>query len=156
MQASVARDYAHRDKYCTPGEGLSVGATRLKWCEVAPRDEPVPGAIRAMARAFVSRLEVPRDLGFVILHRCGESFYFLMVQTWLNENEIWHSVYAKRDAHDPGFSLWPREAAHKPTFCVWELGAAWAEQQAWRRYLVSPRDEAAQQAYLDARFAGAV
>ena len=35
------------------------------------------------------------ELGFVVLHRCGEDFYFLLVCTWRNENELWETVWAK-------------------------------------------------------------
>jgi len=153
---SVSPDYVHRDKFCWPGEPINAGSTRLKWCEVAPRDEPVPEAIRAMARAKVARLEVPGELGFVILHRCGASFYFLIVSTWLGNNEIWETVLAKKNDDDPGFAIWPRPEPHLPTYCVWELGAVWAEKQAWTRYLQSPRDEAAEQAYLADQFEGVV
>lgn len=153
---SVAPDYVHRDKFCWPGEAIEAGAARLKWCEVAPRDQPVPGAIRAMARTAVEVMDVPGELGFVILHRCGQSFYFLIVSMWRGNNEVWETVYAKKDDADPGFALWPRPEPHLPTFCVWELGAVWAEQQAWKRYLLSTRDEAAKQAFLDDRFEGVV
>jgi len=30
-----------------------------------------------------------------------------------------------------------------PAFCVWELVPVWHEQQAWKRFLESARDEAA-------------
>jgi hypothetical protein len=66
---SVSPDYAHRDKFCWPGEPITAGGARLKWSEVAPRDEPVPAAIRSMARTVVQGLEIPGELGFVILHR---------------------------------------------------------------------------------------
>jgi hypothetical protein len=153
---SVAPDYVHRDKFCRPGEPIKAGAARLKWCEVAPRDRPVPDAIRAMARTTVEGMDAPGELGFVILHRCGGSFYFLIVSTWRGNNEVWETVYAKKDDDDPGFALWPRPEPHLPTFCVWELGAVWAEVQAWRRYLVSARDEAAKLAYLGDGFEGVV
>jgi hypothetical protein len=156
MSQSVAQAYVHRDKYCTPRDLIAAGGTRLKWYDVALAETPVPEAIQAQARTLVAQQELAGDLGYVILHRCGQSFYFLILSTWVNENEVWETVYAKRSDEDPDFALWPREEAHKPTYCVWELGAVWAEQQAWRRYLVSPRDEAAKSAYLNDRFEGAV
>ena len=57
-----------------------------------------------------------------ILHRCGESFYFLLVCTWRNENELWETVWAKDGDGDVFFRPWPIEGTHRPTFCVWELG----------------------------------
>lgn len=156
MSSSVAEGYVHRDKRCTPREPIVVGQAHLKWYDLAAPDAGVPQAVHAKARQAVSALDLPGDLGFVILHRCGQSFYFLLIQTWVNENELWETALAKASDDHPEFTLWPREKPHKPTFCVWELGAVWAEQQAWRRYLVSPRDEAAKRAYLSEHFEGAV
>ena len=92
----------------------------------------------------------------MILHRCGESFYFLLVSTWRNENELWETVWAKNGDGERRFRPWPIEGTHRPTFCVWELGAVWHEQQAWSRYLRSPRDEAEREAYVHDTFAGDV
>lgn len=155
-ETSVSPSYAHRDKVCTAGAELKTGGARVKWCEIALAEAPAPDDIRAMARSFVKHLDVPGDLGFVILHRCGGSFYFLLVQTWRNENELWESVYAKQSDADPGFSLFPLPGPHRGTFCVWELGAVWREHQAWRRYLLSDRSEANKQAYLAETYSGPV
>ena len=93
-------------------------------------------------------LELAGEVGFAILHRCGEDFYFLLVCTWRNENELWETVWAKDGDDDPAFRPWPAEGTHRPTFCVWELGVVWHEQGAWSRYLRSRRDEGALLAYL--------
>lgn len=156
-EVSVAPSYVHRDKLCTPGEEISAGGARLKWYDIGYPDERVEPHVRSVARAYVEKLDVPGELGFVMLHRCGGGqFYFLLVQTWRNENELWESVYAKQNAAAPGFSPFVLPGPHRGTFCVWELGAVWAEQQAWKRYLASSRDDAAKRAYLDDRFEGAV
>jgi hypothetical protein len=94
-------------------------------------------------------------LGFVVLHRCGPDFYFLIVCSWQGNNEIWESVYAK-DKDDTGFRNWPRPGAHIPTFCVWEMGAVAHESRAWRRYLMSGRDEPAATAWLADQYAGEI
>lgn len=96
------------------------------------------------------------DLGFVLLHRCGAEFYFLIVCTWRQANELWETVYYKQDAKMDRFALFPREEPHIPTFCVWELGVVAHEMQAWSRFLKSARDGAAAGAYLDDRFSGPV
>jgi hypothetical protein len=158
----VARDYRHISKLIRPGPRLTLGDAILKWYDIAPEDVPVPGEIRKLARAALragsksGELALNGDLGFVILHRCGESFYFLLVSTWRNDNELWETVWAKDGDDDPEFRPWPIEGTHRPTFCVWELGAVWQEQRAWSRYLCSERDEAATQAYLQASFEEAV
>ena len=80
-----------------------LGDALLKWYDIAPYDTPVPLAIRALARRCLrdackaGTLGVEDGLGFVILHRCGGDFYFLLVSTWRNENELWETVWAKRD-----------------------------------------------------------
>lgn len=154
--------YRQHPKLIEPGSRLEVAGAVLKWYDVAPAAEPVPAAIRDLARAHVidesaaGRSELDGDLGFVVLHRCGSEFYFLLVCTWRGSNELWETVYAKPDDATAGFAVWPREGRHVPTFCVWELGAIWHEQQAWVRFLASPRDDAAIAAYLADQFAGPV
>jgi hypothetical protein len=153
-QVGVSPDYEHISKLVRPEARLTLGDAFLKWYEIAPADAPVPLAVRALARrnlrdgAKAGELALFDDLGFVILHRCGESFYFLLLATWRNDNELWETVWAKESDEAIKFRPWPIHGTHRPTFCVWELGAVWHEQQAWSRYLRTPRDEAAKQAYL--------
>jgi uncharacterized protein YciI len=91
----VTPEYQHTEKIATAEPSLALGDAILKWYDIAPDDSPVPLAIRALARrnlrdaAHDGTLGDLGDLGFVILHRCGESFYFLLVSTWRNENELW-------------------------------------------------------------------
>jgi hypothetical protein len=158
---AVQAGYRHLTKSIAPAPGIELGDSTLKWYDIAPADEPVPGPIRALARGSIrgavdSRaIALDDDLGFVILHRCGASFYFLLVSTWRNDNELWETVWAK-DGDASGFHPWPLEGPHRPTFCVWELGAVWHEQQAWSRFLRSERDAEARDAYLSDSYAGDV
>ena len=92
----------------------------------------------------------------MILHRCGESFYFQIVSTWRNDNELWESVWAKDGEEAAAFTPWPIPLDHRPTFCVWELGSVCHEQRSWSRYLRSAREVGAKQAYLADTFAGLV
>ena len=108
-----------------------------------------------VSSALLAAIELVDDLGFVLLHRCGESFYFLLVSTWRNDNELWETVWAK-SGDDVGFHPWPLEGPHRPTFCVWELGAVCHEQRAWSRFLAGPRDAAAEEVYLRESLAGEV
>jgi hypothetical protein len=154
--------YRHHPKQVTPQAALDLRNVRLKWYDLARAETPVPEEIQRLAREYLiaeseaGRLGLDGELGFVLLHLCGEDFFFLIVSTWRGSNELWESVYYKQNAATPGFSLFPREARHKGTYCVWELGPVWHEQQAWVRFLTSARDAAAEQAYLDDRFAGSV
>jgi hypothetical protein len=151
----VNPEYRHVPKRVTPGASLDLPRLVLKWYDVHPEDRPVPDEIGQLARTYLteSSLEA-RGLGFVILHRCGTDFYFLILCTWRNENELWSTVFYKNGDAMAGFALFPRDGAHKPAFCVWELVPVWHEQQAWVRFLTSPRDEAAAQEWLGDRYAG--
>jgi hypothetical protein len=159
---SVTAEYRHVEKLVTPEPSLALGRTTLKWYDIAPDEGPVPLAIRALARrnlrdaAHEGSLGDLGELGFVILHRCGDDFYFLLLCTWHNENELWETVWAKNGAGDVFFRPWPADAPHRPTFCVWELGALCHERDAWGEYLRSARDEAAQRRYLHSSYQGVV
>ena len=96
------------------------------------------------------------ELGFVILHRCGQAFYFLLVSTWRGTNELWETVFYKENEAMQDFGLFTFQGAHRGTFCVWELGAVLYEKDAWVRFLESARTAQDQQAYLESRFEGAV
>ena len=160
--AGVHPDYRHADKIAQAEPGLALGDTTLKWYDVAQDEAPVPLAVRAVARRSLrdacrtGELGALGELGFVILHRCGEDFYFLLVCTWRNENELWETVWAKDGDKDSLFRPWPTDESHHPTFCVWELGVVCHERRAWTEYLLSERDAPARAAYLRATFDGSV
>lgn len=157
---SVSATYEHRPKLITTHEGLRLPGAYLKWYDIQLPGQPVADAVRAEARDYLqaeaataTSLDLQDELGFAILHRCGESFHFLLVSTWRGENELWEIVYSK----DGGpFAAFPQPARHRGTFCVWELGAVLHEQRAWVRYLTSPRDQTARQAYVEDQYTGPV
>ena len=157
---SVRADYRHLAKLVTPAPPFAVRGATLKWYDIAPADAPVDPDVHDVARsgvrngAAMDQLQLGGDLGFVILHRCGEGFYFLLISVWQNENELWETVWAKDGPGELLFREWPTDGTHRPTFCVWELAAVSHEQQAWTRYLRSERDAEARQAYLADSFAG--
>jgi hypothetical protein len=154
--SEVAKDYRHAPKQVVPGEPLETAGAVLKWYEVNPVDRPVPEEIRRKARAYLSAAPIEASgPGFVILHRCGDAFYFLIVCTWRNDNEAWETVFYKDGEGMADFVLFPRDGSHKAAFCVWELVPVWHEQQVWVRYLESPRDEAAAVRWLTDRYSGA-
>jgi len=160
--SGVRTDYRHVSKLVQPAPAITLGDAMLKWYDIAPADEPVPSELQVLARgglraaAGSGSLRLDGDLGFVILHRCGESFYFLLVSTWRNDNELWETVWAKNGESEVTFQPWLLEGTHRPTFCVWELGAVWHEQQSWSRFLRSARGAAEREAYLLDTFAGEV
>ena len=160
--AHVEPAYVHYRKQVTPGPPLHLGSSLLKWYEIARAEAPVAPDIRGLAVDFLERQSaggldgLAGDLGFVLLHRCGEEFHFLIVCTWRGCNEAWETVYAKPDRTAPDFAPWPREHLHKPTYCVWEMAAVWHESQAWSRFLGSARDQRAVEAYLADRLEGPV
>ena len=151
----VDPEYRHVPKRAVPGEVLKLPGAVLKWYAVNAEDRPVPEEIAKLARAYLQQgpLET-RGLGFVILHRCGADFYFLLVSTWRNNNELWETVIYKNGDAMADFAPFPRDESHKPTFCVWELAAVWHEKQAWERFLNSARDEPAAEVWLMDRYSG--
>ncbi|MGO9829364.1 MAG: hypothetical protein ACLPJH_04440 [Myxococcaceae bacterium] len=156
----VAKDYQHFPKAVVPAKRLSAGQAQLKWYNLARAEDGVPEAIEGMARAFLAvetqsqRLGMDRELGFVVLHRCGAEFYFLIFNTWRGTNELWETVFYKESSGMPGFSLFGREGRHLPTFCVWELAAVLHEQKAWTRFLCSQRTATDEELYLQDTFSG--
>lgn len=151
----IGPGYRHISKCVTPGETIEPSGAALKWYAVQPEDQPVPNEITRLARSYLFKTALEATgLGFVILHRCGNDFYFLIVCTWRGSNEIWETVFYKDGDAMDDFALFAREKSHKPTFCVWELAPVWHEQQAWVRFLKSARDEAAAQAWLGDRYSG--
>lgn len=154
--AGVDPEYRHVPKHVTPGEPLEAPGVLLKWYALHPTDRPVPDEVTRLARAYLAAnaLDAP-GLGFVVLHRCGSDFYFLIVCTWRNNNEMWQTVFYRNGDAMADFAQFPRDGAHKPTLCVWELVPVRHEQQAWTRFLTSPRDEAAAERWMADRYAGA-
>jgi hypothetical protein len=151
--------YRHVPKVIHPAPPVAAGGGLLKWYDIAEGDKPIPGLIGALARDDVQRAVggdvLDGELGFVILHRCGESFYFLLVASWRNDNELWETVWAKPGDDQWTFEPWPLDEGHHPTFCAWELRAVCHEQGAWSRYLRSGRDANAKREYLEDTYTGA-
>ncbi len=158
----VRPEYRHEAKVARTGQSVGLGDTLLKWYEIAPADAPVPPELSDLARlgladaARLGELRLGDTLGFVILHRCDDGFYFLLLCTWQNENELWETVWAKDGDGDRDFHPWPLDGSHRPTFCVWELGAVAHERDAWARFLRSSRDRDARLDYLRDTYEGAV
>ena len=155
-ELGVAQGYRHAPKQVVSSEPMRLPSAILKWYELFSEGHPAPESISRLAKKPIvdGALEV-RGLGLVILHRCGDAFYFLIVATWRNENELWQTVWYKDGDAMAEFKPFPREDAHKPTYCVWELVPVWHEQRAWKRFLMSGRDTRAAQVWLADVFSGA-
>jgi hypothetical protein len=156
LDTAVPPGYEHAAKQVRSGAPVAVAGGLLKWYEIATVEKPIPAELSQVAREALERAVTRLDgeLGFVILHRCGESFYFLLISSWRNENELWETVWAKAGEHEATFTPFPLGAGHHPTFCVWELRAVCHEQGAWSRYLRSPRRASDMEAYLGDRYEG--
>jgi hypothetical protein len=148
-------------KVAEPQPSIMLGEAVLKWYDIAPLDAPVPLAIRALARRCLrdgrkaGTLDVEDGLGFVLLDRCEEDVYFLLVSTWRNERERCETIWAKR-GDDVFFHPWPTGDTHRPRSCVSEQGPVAHEQEAWMRFLGSTRDKSSMHAYLRDCFSGVV
>ena len=161
IMQNAAPDYVHYDKFVAPEENISFENTTLKWYDLAKPDDHVSNEIRGLAREFLRKesklgnLNNFGKLGFVILHRCGNEFYFLLVNSWKNDNELWESVYAKRDSKQKDFQPFTFENdLHRGTFCVWEFAVVWHEQQAWKKFLLSAKAETDESNYLQTKYRG--
>ncbi len=147
--ASVSSTYEHASKIVQIGDPIVLPAALLKWYEIHPLDRPVPQNISALARRAFDQAGLNLSgFGFVLLHRCGESFYFLIASTWQNENELWESVWYKNDDSMSEFAEFPRPSGHVPTFCVWELAPVYHEKQTWVRFLLGNRSEQSAKQWL--------
>ena len=153
--SGIDPEYRHAPKHVTPGDTLEISGAVLKWYDLYPVERPIPDEITRLARAVLNATPLEaHGLGFVVLHRCGNDFYFLIICTWRNSNEMWQTLFYKNGDAMSDFLPFPRDGVHKPTFCVWELVPVWHEQQAWERFLISARDESAAQTWLSELFAG--
>ena len=154
-ELGVNPNYRHGPKHFAPADPLELPNALFKWYSLGSASYAVPDDVTQLARAQMARTPPEaRGLGFVILHRCGADFYFLLITTWRNENELWQTVWYKNGDAMEEFALWPRDEAHKPTFCVWELAPVWHEVGAWNRFLRSARDAAAAEVWLRDQVAG--
>lgn len=165
MPEHVQSAYAHHPKQAVPRGLIRLGDSELKLYHLERPGEPVPEAVDALARAYLAReadasLGLANDRGFVLVHRCGADFHFLLPTVWRGNNEAWEAVCCHQgDMADfapfaPAYGA--AQGAVRPTFCVWELGIVAHEAAAWSRFLASPRTEEDIARWRDAMFAGAV
>lgn len=154
--------YRHGPKLAVPGDLVALGEARLKWYALASTDASPSAEIVDDAHRFLSaeqaELGLTDERGFVILHRCGADFHFLLVSVWRGANELWEAVYF-RDGNATTFArfdpAYPSKAT-RPTFCVWELGIVAFEAKAWVEFLASPRAQADLEDWQASTFAGVV
>lgn len=163
MSAAVDSAYRHYPKHAEFRALVEAGGAALKLYHLTAADAPVPGNVeRLCADWFAERAAASLadgDSGFVILHRCGADFYFLLASVWRGSNELWEAVWYRHGdmaAFAPFEPAYPAAGVVRPTFCVWELGIVAHESGAWARYLASPRDAAARSRWVDDIFNGAV
>lgn len=155
----VPSDYCHYAKQAVPQAPLDLRGAALKFYHLERPGEPVPPALTEKARAWLARAEgifEADDCGFVILHRCGADFHFLLPAIWRGANEAWEAVayhqgeMADFARFDPAYPAPAGQGAPaRPTFCVWELAIVAHEALAWARFLGSAHDEDALIAWCD-------
>ncbi|PRB05560.1 hypothetical protein CQ046_03715 [Chryseobacterium sp. MYb7] len=143
-------------KYALPKGFFTVGKTKFKWYDLASDPAEISSQDILKAQICIENAEENfqniDDLGFVIMHRCGEN-YLLLVCTWRSDNELWESVYYDGSGK---FEIWDRNKTHLPTYCVWEMGIVYHESQSWKKYLGSGREEKDKEKYLNDFFEGEV
>ena len=150
----VTPAYRHYKKTIHSHGVIQPTNSRLKWYDIARGNKPIEQTIRDLARDFLSRQTthagVPstQELGFVLLHRCGQGFYFLGLCTWRKNNELWKKIFYFDAKKMEDFALFQQDGRHRDTFCVWELTVVAHETQAWTTYLLSDRTTQDADTYL--------
>jgi hypothetical protein len=150
----VSPAYRHYEKVIRSHGVIDPTIGHLKWYDIASSDQPIEQEIRDLARHFVSRRLSSdgslstQELGFVLLHRCGEGFYFLGHCTWRGNNELWKTIFFLETDKMEDFVLFEQDEPHKDTFCVWELAVVSHETLAWTMYLKSNRTDQDADRYL--------
>ena len=148
----VPEDYRHYPKQAVPMAPLEANGASLKFYHLEKPGEPVPPALAGQARDWLGAhaLFEAGDCGFVILHRCGADFHFLLPAVWRGANEAWeavayhHGAMAEFARFDPAYPApGGADAPVRPTFCVWELAIVAHEARSWSRFLASDRGAAA-------------
>lgn len=143
-------------KYASPKGIFTLGRTRFKWYNLAEDQAVISPQDIINAKMCIENADEnfqdKDDLGFVIMHRCGEN-YLLLICTWRSENELWESVYYNGSGT---FEVWDRKNIHIPTYCVWEMGIVYHESKAWKKFLGTDRTDVHEQDYLNDFFEGEV
>lgn len=153
----VSLTYRHYDKVIRFHGVTHPSDNQLKWYDIARSDQPIEHEIRDLARAFLSRqmasVDTPsaQELGFVLLHRCGEGCHFLMLCTWRENNELWKTTFYLDADTMTDFAHFPQKEPLKGTFCVWEMAVVSHETQAWTAYLLSDRTDQDADTYLTSK-----
>jgi hypothetical protein len=163
--AGVEPAYRHVAKLAA-FRGLTTAAgMRLKWYDLAPAAASVSSAVHDSAREFMDqtlthgRVAAAGDCGFVILHRCGAEFHFLILSVWRGNNEIWEAVFYRdrgMSGFEPFLPAYSSPGALRPTFCVWELGIVAFEAAAWARFCADERTADALRQWEHSAINGAV
>lgn len=145
--------YRHYAKRSVPRAPFVAGGALLKFYHLEEPGEPVPPPLAEVARnwlaAWAAGALEPGDRGFVILHRCGADFHFLLPAIWRGANEVWEAVaYHHGDMtdfarFDPAYPPDGEGTPPRPTFCVWELAIVAHEARAWSRCLSGDRGDVA-------------
>jgi hypothetical protein len=164
MSAAVDAAYRHYPKQAGYRGLVEAGGAAMKLYYLAAPDAPVPDEVASLSAEWFDEQAAATlaagDCGFVILHRCGADFYFLLVSVWRGSNELWEAVWYRHGdmpAFAPFDPAYPAQAGFvRPTFCVWELGIVAHESTAWGRYLASQRDAAARTRWVEDVFEGTI
>ncbi len=150
----VSPAYGHYEKMIHSHGVIDPTIGRQKWYAVNRGDQPIDQSVQDLAQDFIARTLAsdgdpsPQELGFVILHRCGDNFYFLGLCTWRENNELWKTLFHLKTETMADFAIYPQAEPHKDTFCVWELAVVCHEMKAWTRYLNSKRSDQDATQYL--------
>jgi hypothetical protein len=157
----ILEGYNYYKKKVEPEELLILPEACFKWYNLFPTETEINQEQVFETREFIKneiksgRLNLEKELGFVILHRAGD-YLLLLITTWRNTNEMWESVYFKKAVQSEAYKQIEFKNNHKGTYCVWELSIVWHERNAWLNFIQSKRNEEAKLKYLNDLFSGMV
>ena len=129
-----------------------IGSLRFKVYGLLARDREVTGEALSLAEEFlaqevlerVSAMGESNDLGFVIIHP-GDTGLSIAAHWWAQGSVLCQHIYRRQYAETE-----PMDTVARPVVaCVWELALINAEQEAWRRSMMT--NEPDQAAYLKSR-----
>ncbi|MGB7069577.1 MAG: hypothetical protein WBD22_08790 [Pyrinomonadaceae bacterium] len=87
--SGVADEYMHISKVVSTLDPIVTPEAAFKWYNIKAANGAIPDHIITLARDCVEKTRLEASgMGFVILHRCGEDFYFLLISTWRGSNEL--------------------------------------------------------------------
>lgn len=142
----------YRPRYVSNLGQWNIGGLEFKIYGLVADHKEIDEVVLNTARSFVQGEVLPRvadqgddnGMGFLIIHP-GELGVSILAHWWIQGSVLCQQNYRKLYAAPE-----PMDTAKRPVVaCVWELALINAEQEAWRKTMMT--DEPSPSAYMNAR-----